>query len=316
MKLNKIQCAETLKNTGVCDCFFDPKLIIGKIMIPKDRVLTQAEVDDIQNTLETLAQDSKSARIFPVQGFLQITDATEDPTYQTFGYGTQVPTREGRYNWTFQFIQGGVILSNALRSFNGRGSKYAELYIDSENTLIGTKKLDVNGDIGLAGVPQEGGYPYTFPWKAADGSNVTAYRTQSVFQPVYVNESIAFARIDKATYLLTELAGLENVVLTVDVVDTDTITVTAFTECGTDLHEDFADELAQVVAWVAKDPDGNEIVITTVVDNPGAGGWDITFDDPIVDGSTIELAPPAELAMPPINVAGYESEVKVIQIGS
>lgn len=316
-KLNALQCGTSLKNTGACDCFFDPKLIVGGILIPKNRVLTQAELNDIQATLEGLAEDdSKSLRIFPVQKFVAITDASEEPTFQTFGYGTQIPVREGKYNWTFQFVEGGVQLSNGLRSFNGLSSKYAIIWIESNNTLIGTVRKDADGKDGLAGVPQEGGYPYTYPWKANDGTNVTSYRFQSVFQPSYVNENIAFVRIPVTDYLLTELNGLQDVEITVEEVDGAVLTVTAQTACGQDMFEDFADALANEEAWVAKDENGEAVVISSVTKNEDVGGWDITWAAPIADGSTINLAAPSVLAVAPVSISGYEGVEETIEVGS
>lgn len=315
--INAIQCSTNLKNTGVCDCFFDPKLIIGAIWIPKDRVLTQDEINDIQATLETLVQTTKANRIYPVQGYVAITDGSEEPTFQVFGYGGSIPAKEGKYNWVFQFVNGGVPLSNALRSHNG-SSKNRPIFIDSDNTLIGTSKLDANGAAGLAGVPMEGGYPYTYPWKAADGTNVTAYRTQYVFQPVYINENIAFVKVPKTTYLLTELNGLENVNLTQVEVDevADTVTVKAVTDCGADLYEDFADELNTPTAWVVKDSDGVAIA-HTVAKNDAAGGWDIIFTtEDITNGDTVALAAPTVLAAVPISVSGYESDTLTLVFGS
>lgn len=315
--INAIQCSTNLKNTGVCDCFFDPKLIIGEIKIPKDRVLTQAEINDIQATLEGLVQDVPANRIYPVQNFLAITDGSEEPTFQQFGYGSSAPSKEGKYNWVFQFTEGGVPLNNALRSHNG-SSKHRSIFIDSDNTLIGTKKNDANGDVGLAGIPMEGGYPYTYPWKAADGTNVTTYRTQYLFQPVYINENIAFVKVPKTTYLLTELNGLENVTLTQVEVDeaTDTVTVKAVTDCGADLYEDFADELNTPTAWIVKDADG--VAIThTVAKNDAAGGWDIIYTtEDITNGDTVTLAAPTVLAAVPISVSGYESDTLTLVFGS
>lgn len=315
--INAIQCATSLKNTGICDCFFDPKLIIGEIKIPKSRVLTQAEVDDIQATLEDLVQATRTNRIFPVQGFVAVTDGSEEPIFQTFGYGSQAPVREGKYIWTFQFVEGGVQKSNALRSFNGSSSKYASLFIDSDNTLIGTSKKDVNGEDGLAGVPQEGGYPYTYPWKANDGTNVTSYRTQYVFQPTYINESIAFVKVPKTTYLLTELAGLQDVTLKiVDTNDTDDeVTIKAIGPCGEDLYDDFADELEESTAWVGSQ--GGVDIVHTVTKDDAAKGWVIAYTTlDLTAGDEWSLAAPTVLAAAPINVSGYESNTVEVPVGS
>jgi hypothetical protein len=312
--LNAIQCGETFKNTGLCGCVFDPKLIIGKIMIPKSRVLTKAELNDIQATLEGLVQEAKASRIYPVQGLVAVTDSTEEPTFQTFGYGSTAPVKEGNYNWVFELSAVGVDFNNALRSFNG-SSKYAEIYFDSQNRLIGTLKKDVDGNNGLAGVPQNGGYPYTYPWKVNDGSKGTQYRTQSVFRPEYVNENIAYFEVDTTTYLLSELAGLQDIKLTVVEVNDDTVTVTA-TSCGEDVYEMFADEFANEEAWSIKDENGDTLVVSAAAKNVGAKGWDITFPATIVDGSTISLSAPATLAEAPVSVTGYESDEVTIAVGS
>lgn len=312
--LNVIQCGELFKNTGQCGCVFDPKLIIGKILIPKGRVLTKAELNDIQATLEGLIEAVKTSRIYPVQGMVAVTDNTEDPTFQTFGYGGTSPVKEGNYNWVFQLAGVGVDYNNALRSFNG-STKYAEIYFDSQNRLIGTLKSDVNGDPGLAGVPQLGGYPYTYPWKVNDGTNITAYRTQSVFRPEYINENIAYFEVPATTYLLSELTGLQDIKLTIVEVDDDTVTVTA-TTCGDDVYESYADELANEEAWVIKDEEGAVLVTGTVTKNTSAKGWDVTFPATIEDGSTISLSAPTVLAENPVNVSGYESDEVTIEVGS
>lgn len=320
--INAIQCSTNLKNTGVCDCFFDPKLIIGKILGPKNRVLTQAEIDDIQATLEALTQTTRANRIFPVQNLLAITDGSEEPTFQTFGYGSTAPVREGKYSWIFNFTEGGVQLNNALRSFNGSSAKYGEMYIvqgQGKQYLLGTKKKDADGNDGLGFVPQEGGYPYTYPWKANDGTNVTSYRTQSMFKPEYVNDNIAFVEIASTTYMLSELAGLEDVDLTIVEADegADTLLVKAVTECGYDLYDDYADELAEATAWIVKNAAGT-VIPHTVAANAAGKGWLITYSgaDDVTDGDTVTLAAPTVLAAAPINVSGYESDTVVVDLGS
>lgn len=312
--LNQVQCGDNFKNTGQCGCVFDPMLIIGKILIPKSRVLTKAELNDIQATLEGLVEAAKASRIYPVQGLVAITDSSEEPTFQTFGYGSTAPVREGNYNWIFSLTGVGVEFNNALRSFNG-SSKYAEIYFDSKNRLIGTVKKDADGNNGLGGVPQGGGYPYTYPWKANDGTNVTSYRTQSQFRPEYVNENIAYFEVDTTTYLLSELTGLLDIKLTVASVAGSVVVITA-TDCGDDAYDTFADAFANEEAWVLKGPTGTVLTIASVTKNTSAKGWNVTGPGTIADGSTISLAAPTVLAAAPVNVSGYESDTVTIAVGS
>ena len=318
--LNKIFCGSDVKNTGICECFFDPKLITGAIFVPKSKVFTSAELLDaaIATTLLNATLAAQAARIYPFQPFESVTDNTEDPTRQTFGYGTVKTVREGKYNWAFQFLNGGLNLSNALRTFNGLIGKYAVIFIESQNTLIGTSKKDVNDAWGLAGIPMSD--IYTRPWRPSDGTNVTNYTTEFSFDPVYINEKIAFKKVSVDSYLLSELMGLEEVKLTlVDATEGGTtIEVSAETDCGsTNFFDLYDSEMAQAVAWAVADSAGNAKTISGVVANSGPKTWTITISgDTLEDGDTVQFAPPATLAAAPINVVGYESDVLTLDFGS
>lgn len=312
--LNKIFCGTDAKNTGICDCFFDPKLMVGAILVPRKKVFTATELADanIQATFDALVMEDSKLRVYPIQGFVAVADGSEDPTNQTFGYGTIEPVKEGHYNWVFQYRNGGVNLSNALRTFNGLTGKYAVLFIESQNHLLGTSKKDANGDNGLAGIPLE--VLYTFPWKANDGSNLTSYRTQFNFLPNYINEAIAFKKVDSSQYMLTELAGLEDIHLELLDGSGVELTIGADTDCGsTNLYDLFEDEFAQTVAWKAYDSDGAAIAVTGAVKNATLKGWDLTFASA---PAKVTMASPSVLAAAPINVPGYESDELIIGSGS
>src|SRR5678810_1434335 len=105
--------------------------------------------------------------------------------------------------------KGGVNLSNSLRSYNGLTNKYAVIFIENQNHLLGTTRKDVNGDNGLAGIPLE--VLYTYPWKANDGSNLASYRIKFNFLPLYINENISFKKVSVSSYVLQELVGLQNI---------------------------------------------------------------------------------------------------------
>lgn len=308
--LNEVECGENFRNTGRCGCVFDPKLIIGKILVPLTLVLTKAQLNAIQETLEGLVEAPQASRIYPVQGLAAVTDSSEDPTFFTFGYGTPVPVKEGNYNWVFSLSELGVDANNALRSFNG--SKYAEIYFDNKNRLIGTAKKDADGQPGLAGVPQLNGYPYTYPWKVNDGTNPTGYRTQSQFRPEYVNENIAYFEVPVTDYLLTELEGLQDIRLTIEEIDEagTTATVTA-RNCGENTFDAYADALAEPTAWLVPGK-----AVTGVVKNEAAEGWDVTVDGAFEDGDIITLAAPTVLAAAPINISGYEGSEAIVELGS
>lgn len=312
MGMNQIKCVTDIKNTGVCGCFFDPKLIYGGILVPKDRVFTEEELSsaNIATTMNNLILASKAQRGFPFIVWQGITDNSEEPTIFTSGYGVPIPVREGLYNWLAEFSKGGVQLSNALRSFNGLTGKYAILLVEQTNKLIGTKKVDANGDMGTAGISLE--TLYTYPWAVADGTNPARYRTQLAFKPEQINEYIAFHDVDKSVFNLLTLNGLTTVNISESDFADNELTVYAVTDCGEDMYEEYADELAQATAWVGiAASDGDSINPTNVAKNDAAGGWDLTFAETIV---SVNLAAAAVLAAAPINVVGYEGVL--LELGS
>lgn len=317
--INKIFCGTDVKNTGVCDCFFDPKLMTGGLLIPKDKVFTETELMDanIQATLEALVAEGRALRIFPLPAYNGITDNSGDPVRQTFGYGSLETVREGDYDWTLAFRRGGVNLSNAFRYFNGLTGKYRLILFENQNTMIGTSRKDADGNDGLGGIPLED--LYTRPWKVADGTNLAGYAMNVVFHPQYINELIAFKKVAVTSYLLSELAGLQDIVLKIEEVDedADTVLITGSTDCGsTDLWDLFEDELEEDSAWIVKGADGT-VKAATVAKDTDAKGWVITYTtDEVEDGDTITLAAPAVLAEPPINISGYEANTVTVELGS
>jgi hypothetical protein len=288
--------------------------MIGAILVPRKKVFTKAELSDanIQATLEALVMEDRKLRIYPMQGFVAITDSSEEPTNQTFGYGTIEPVKEGHYNWIFGFRNGGINLSNSLRTFNGLTNKYAVIFIENQNHLLGTMKKDANGDNGLAGIPLE--VLYTFPWKANDGTNLASYRIQFNFLPNYINEGIAFKKVAVSSYVLQELVGLEDIVLNhLDGEDT-ALTIGADTDCGsTNLYDLYADEFANEEAWEAFDEDGAEIAVNSATKNETLKGWDLVFASA---PATVRMASPTVLAIAPVSVSGYESDTLTVNEGS
>lgn len=305
MAFNKLLCGADVKNTGVCDCYIDFKLVIGAILVPKKLVLTSAQLSDanVYDTLKALTLANKSTRIYPFMVFNGVTSNTEDPTNYTSGYGVSEPVREGNYNLLFDFRKGGLSLSNALRSFNGLTGKYAVLFVDKDNTIIGTKAMDANNAVGLAGIPLE--TLYTYPFSVADGTNPALYRTQFVFKPDYINENVAFAKYPTSVIMLSDLTGLETIALSLVSANanpgsTSTYTVAGALDCGSDdLFDLYGDDFNKTAAWVGD----TALAPTGVVKDTNNKAWTLTFS---TDVDYINLAAPAVLAASPVNVEGYE----------
>lgn len=282
--LNNIVCNSNTSNVGVCDCFFDPKEIIGFILVPKGTSFSDSQLADgfIATNLHNLVNaPAKADRGFPVTVLVGLTDSSEEPVTQTFGYGKSETVREGIIKWLFMFRKGGVNLSNSLRSFNGKQAKYEIMLIDASNTLIGTKVLNASQVVALGGIPLD--RLYTNPWKVNDGANLAAFRTNVEFEPVYINENLAFRTIDPAVLLLRSLEGLIDIDVTSGASATSTTaTVKLMSGCGEDLYDEYADEFANAGSGTAGLAFNNfltglAITFTSIVKNDTLKAWVVTF---------------------------------------
>lgn len=307
-ELNKLNCGTEVRNTGVGGCPLHFEAIRGAFLVPASRVYNTVELTDPYAILYSDILAAKGARIYPIHKFEAITDNTEDPTFQTMASGRQVPIREGNYNWIFQYYDGGLCLSNKLRSFRNN-TGFSVLFYDADNKLFGTKKNGSDGKPGLAGIPLEVLYP--FPWKPNDFSNAPIYRVQFSFQPSYINEDIAY--VDTGANL-GELNGLQNITLTQSGTSSaGVINLIATTGCdGANIYDTYNGQLDAAAAWTAiNTATGAAINIDTVAANAAIKGFTITLDDADTDypatGTaqvTINLVSPT--ALEALDVVGYE----------
>lgn len=278
-KINVIACLGDVKNTGVCGCFYDPKEIAGGFIGPKKHVFHDDDLSDenIANTFADLVKaEAKKDRAFPFFGFVSLADSSEEPVMQSFAYGNVEVVREGLYKWLFEFRRGGVSLNNALRSFNDKFPNYGVLFVDAQNTLIGTSKKADDGTDGLGFIDLANFYAY--PWKANDGSKLTAYRASFEFEPTAINENIAYAKVDTDILLFKDVAGLIDIVAAQKAVTNTTLTFELKTACGENLFDTYPDEIASTdICTLSNATTGGNITMTTVVKNETLKAWVVTI---------------------------------------
>lgn len=208
--LGQISCLTSVKNTGIQPCFCDPKLIQGAIIVPKATVLSTVSLAAFQTALTNLLYNaSKAARGYPVYDFETPKDATEKKTVQTMSTGQKHVVREGFNDWSFQFVQGGLNLLQACRTFNG--SNWDFFFID--NDPLGQKILGITGGSAnqLQAVPSGGGFNWAEPWVMNDGSKITEYMLQFVFKSSYVNDVVNYVQMPSTFDFPTSYPGLVDV---------------------------------------------------------------------------------------------------------
>lgn len=301
--LNKLDCVAGGANTGYGDCFIDPKFIAGGILVPPDKVYTAEQLADKDTFLAALQADilaDVAERIYPLAKFAGVTDNTETPTLQTLGYGGLAVTREGLYNLSFQFIQGGLCLSKSLRKFNS--SNKTIIVWDADGVMYGWKS-----GTGFRGIPLE--LFYQNPFRVADGTNVTNYTLQVAFKPYYLNDEPGFVKIGLGD--LEALKGLQDIVLSETTgSNLPILKLKANTGCNSyDLFDLYEDELAEEALWVASNQsDGSEVAVTSVAKDTALKAWTVTLDAADIDVSgtvIVTLVSPEELNT--AGISGYEA---------
>jgi len=310
MNVNQLACATGGGNTGVGTCFADPKNIVGAILTPVGYTITDAQI--AAGLLTKLEQDiiaDKSSRIYPVFGFVGITDNSEDATTETYGYGGLDYVREGFNNWLLRFVKGGICLNAQMRKFNNMS--LGALFVDATGLIWGEKVAT-----GVKAIDME--KVFTPNWKVNTGAATTIYNTRFVFDAVAMNDSPGFITTSDLGFNVKSLMGLQNVAIVKVTRAAGVLTVRALAGCAsTNLYDDYSTELANAALWVARNAaTGNQIAITSVTADPNTSGFIVTLNTTDTDYTTGAVA--LSLASPTVldtaGVSGYESVPALITI--
>jgi hypothetical protein len=301
--LNEKICLAGGGNTGYAECFLDPKFIVGLVLVPQGSQITEADAEDFGAFLQTKINDADpSERWYPVKDFVGITDNSEDVTLETYGYGGKNVTREGDYDWTLRYVDGGICLLKSLRKFNG--VKKDVFFVDANGVLFGTNVSGVMQSIPLTLL-------HTMPWKANDGTATTNYGIRLSFRPKPVNDDLSFFDMSSQGVIFSSFQGLRNVSLVVLDPENAPITkVRVLSGCDRkNLYEEFSAELADVGVWRATTVSGGSLTITTAVLDATLQAITVTVSSG-AESYFLSLADPETLDT--AGISGYDStKVKV-----
>lgn len=305
-KLNQLVCANNVANVGFGSCFLDMEQIVGAFIVPNGFSLSAADLADLQTAL---IADTKVAvklnRVFPLHNFVQMTSNTEDKTVQSFNYGGKKVVREGDYDLTFEFTEGGLCLLKALRSFNSNGV-WSVIFYDSKFRIFGTTG---STEGSLYGIPLK--MLWANPWTPNDGTKTAMYAVQMVFEPRYINEDLAYAEADS---YITDILGLQDIIITKNSWNeaTGVANISVYSRCGTNLYEVFPTELALAAVYTAANGvTGAAITVSSVAAVAATKTFNVTVDTADPDfpagtqGVVLDLAAIAVLEAN--GIEGYES---------
>lgn len=308
--LNKPLCATSYGNTGFGNCFLEPKKIVGGFDVPASFSISQADLATLQVKFNTARHAAIGARIFPYHNFTAINDQTEEVNMITTDYGAKYKNRDGWYDLTFRYMQGGVMVHQEMQKNEGAGKRF--ILYDEDNTLFGYR---FNGS--LTGIPVEQFLP--LPWRFATGSDKAQYLLRFIFDPKYINKgNLAYVKL--TDFNAFDIAGLEDVTLSLDSLAASVATVLASSKISDiNLYSAFSANLAQVTAWVLTNKQTGAVsALTTAAVNATKGGWDLTIPTAAWsaaasgDKFSIRLAAPSVLSAAPISLSGYESRDELI----
>ena len=297
--INNPGCIFTGANTGIGNCRISPKHIKGFVLLPKSKILTEAECQTMETTLKALfVLASPSARAYPFMGFDNFNDASKDAAFESKGYGNEIPLDNGKYIWEFQHSFG-IEVHKSLAAFN-YVKNYSVIFIDNDGVYWGTKKLS-SGVVGFAGIDLD--YFYASPLKLATGAASTMYTVRFALTDTKdVNEEVAYV---KSTYSnVSELKGVQNLFIKQYAVASNKISVQIYTIDGINVYDTLGTALqADVNLWLITKSDV-AVTTTSVTLVPASKSFDV-----VATGSSIhqlKLAAPAVLAT--ANVGGAASD--------
>ena len=172
-KLNMVDCASSINNTGNAPCPLDIEQIVGAIHVPDGACLTKAQLDDLETSIDANINAADIAsRWFPVQSFVGVEDKSSDPAIENTPYGHSKLGADSVYHWLFQH-DGKLTGHKMLKTFHNKQKDYRAYFIDGKmfenGILIGVQREDGGLD------PIELGLLYVNAYKIGGSNGGSGY---------------------------------------------------------------------------------------------------------------------------------------------
>lgn len=247
--INEISCLTSVGNTGIVPCGLDFKFPQGIIIAPKGTTIdVSANTGNILTTLAAMFYNtSKTARLYPLYNTLMVQDQSEKKQVQTFPSGASAVVLEKFNTWRMQWFDGGFLMMQALRKFNGNNWDFFVL----DNDPAGQKMLGIKGANStlLKAIPSDGGRIWTDPWVLNDATKITEYYTEIVFNQKFATDLGAMVQV--SFDFPTSLPGLLNATLSSPSANATpgSFNIAITSDSGQDLAAAYAEVLNDESLW-------------------------------------------------------------------
>lgn len=300
--LNVANCGIST-NMGVNSCVTNPGIIRWAIAVPKGTVIpassmtTAAVFNAYLLSLFKLDNGSARARLLPA--FTMITDNTGDPVTEAQG-NFEFKVADRPYNWTFRMNTNFCSYRNMATLFELSQDLWDFLFVDENNAVMGTLRLDSTGANGLSGISMA---QVTVPnWKTKTDSTNTVYTINFLIQNN--QDLISGMQINDSNFTPNPATmGLVDVRLAAgDTASTATVLyVKGFFECGGgNIGDTYGSDIAAASAWsVVPAAGGAAIVPSGVVYNSTLKQYALTIASTPATALVVGLAVPSVLTATP-----------------
>ena len=250
-KLEQLQCASKSYNQGFGRCVTDYGQLLYMVALPKGRVLSALELEDIGGTLEMLAKaDNPQQRAYLIGRFVNYENTNTEAATETLSNNKTIYTDIGTFGWNVRVLAGGTCAWKNLLKFHQAQDSFDFLLFHDGGILAGVRVKDNTGEWGMKGVALD---QIMIPnFVGATATTTPVYQMNVIVgDSAQMRELYTFVSLkDEGIDIATVMQPLMDIELNAIQTAVDTWEVEAIAGCGggylTDLY---GTEMASATMW-------------------------------------------------------------------
>lgn len=258
-------------NTGIEKCIDANDFpVYGDIFVPDGMTFSLKDISAIVAQLQAAAIDpDRSKRIFPIFGYQEMEDRSEERQRAQKGYGAYFHTRDGVKSERYVIV-GQSCLNKAAVAFRNAFSAYNRIMVFADGSLGATSKVSTTGETVYGGFTLSELYPNEY--KQADGTNPAQWSIDLTHAILSEWDNRVLIKPSNGN-VLTDLKGLKDISFdfypqTPVVPGEYNLALTS--GCGrVNISQIYSTELAAIALWKPKTyPGGLPVAVSSVTTSP------------------------------------------------